>query len=867
MPFHTNVPGERPRRRRAALAGSLLAVTALVGTGLTGTQTAAAATPTFVVDLGTTTGAVLNGSGGALYGQSDAGVPSDNLLAPLKLATGSQKPPNGLQHPSGDILKVAPSFFADGGGTMYTNIQDEYATWPYPTPTLGDYLPTVDAAVNPVKSTAYASKVVFVPFNEPDQQWFAGLSGGSAYAGALSEFETWWNTVYRRIHQDYPAAKIAGPNTAGFSPQFLGDFLTYAKAEDVLPDVITWHELSPGSLSAFRGHYGTYRALEKARGISPIPINIDEYANRRDVSVPGQMIQWAAMFEDEKVYADQAFWDSSGNMSGDTVHTNSPTSSWWLFHWLAGMTGRTAKTTPPQANVQDTLQGIASLDTARRQAQVVLGGSAADTDVVINGVGRGTFGSKVEVTVQEDDWSGYEGASAPPRTISRTAYTPVHGSLTVPLTGLKAMSAYRITVTPDGGGTAAPADAPWSASYEAENSTVTSGTVTTEATGSTFSTAQLYSASGGKDVTGLTSSSSAVSFPVTVPTSGTYNLRIFYGNGTGTPAQQALRVDDANPRWVTYQDTLNPEFHSTATVPVALGAGSHILSLAKADSVLGTGNGSVTLDKIDLTAASGTPETTYEAAFADTVGGAHYDYSDIGETGTGAVVVTPGGTTTFDVYAPTDGYYTVRTDYSAARGQASLALNGTRVAALPSGSTTAADRLYLPEGINRIAISPDSGTMLTLRDLKVAGSGDTTGVTVYQAEDATPAGKAVVQSDAWASGGKDVGFIGDGGANTLTFGNVTVPSAGRYTIVVHYANNDRAGSGNYNTNTESRTAQLTVNGRVPTTLTYRNTYGWSDWWSLPATVTLNAGTNTLAFGNSSAYAPDIDRIDVAPVTG
>src|SRR5581483_3751397 len=216
------------------------------------------------------------------------------------------------------------------------------------------------------------------------------------------------------------------------------------------------------------------------------------------------------------------------------------------------------------------------------------------------------------------------------------------------------------------------------------------------------------------------------------------------------------------------------------------------------------------------------------------------------------------------------GYYTVKTDYSSAGGSANLALNGTTVASLPSSSgsaATATNRLYLAAGINRLTVSPNSGTTITLRDLKVDGSGDTTGVTTYQAENGTLAGKAVVQSNTWASGGKDVGYLGNGSGNTLTFGNVTAAKAGRYTVVVHYAENDRSGSGNYNTNIESRTAQLTVNGGSPTTLTFRNTYGWSDWWSLPATVTLNAGTNTLTFGNSSSYAPDIDSIEVAPANG
>jgi hypothetical protein len=106
--------------------------------------------------------------------------------------------------------------------------------------------------------------------------------------------------------------------------------------------------------------------------------------------------------------------------------------------------------------------------------------------------------------------------------------------------------------------------------------------------------------------------------------------------------------------------------------------------------------------------------------------------------------------------------------------------------------------------------------------------------------------------------------VGNGSGNTLTF-QVTAPSAGRYVMNVRYANNQVSGSGNYNTNVVSRAAIITVNGTA-TTVMFRNNYSWSNWWDLPVPVTLNAGTNTISFGNSSAYAPDIDRVTVAPLS-
>jgi hypothetical protein len=282
---------------------------------------------------------------------------------------------------------------------------------------------------------------------------------------------------------------------------------------------------------------------------------------------------------------------------------------------------------------------------------------------------------------------------------------------------------------------------------------------------------------------------------------------------------------------------------------------------------LAKGTNEVTLDKIDLTAAS-TADTSYPATYADITGSPTYSYTASGTTGAGALALTSGSSAAFDVYAPTDGYYTVHTDYSS-NGSGTLTLDGATAVTLASTSGTLTDkssRLYLSAGNNRVTAATSGSTTLTLRDLRVAASADTTGVTAYEAESGTLAGTAVATSDTWASGGKYVGYIGNGSANTLTF-KVSAASAGRYVMNVRYANDQVSGSGNYNTNVVSRAAQISVNGGTAQTVMFRNNYSWSTYWDLPVPVTLTAGTNTVTFADAGAYAPDIDRITVAPVTG
>jgi len=86
--------------------------------------------------------------------------------------------------------------------------------------------------------------------------------------------------------------------------------------------------------------------------------------------------------------------------------------------------------------------------------------------------------------------------------------------------------------------------------------------------------------------------------------------------------------------------------------------------------------------------------------------------------------------------------------------------------------------------------------------------------------------------------------------NALTFDSVTVARAGVYKMTVDYAS-------------ESLRAVLySVNGGPWVTL---NVGGGS--FNLPASTTvpvaLQAGTNTIRFGNPTSYSPDLDRITIS----
>ena len=214
----------------------------------------------------------------------------------------------------------------------------------------------------------------------------------------------------------------------------MSDFLSYAKAHDVLPDVITWHVLEPSTEESFPSDYANFRALERQDGIAPIPVDIDEYADRYQLSVPGEMVQLLAEFEDAKVYADLPFWDIADNYSDTAVRNDEPNGQWWLMYWYGQLTGHTVAVTPPQPDVLDTLQGLSALDTAKRQARVLLADPSGGTDSVkVTGIDPAVFGQAVHVSVQSIGWTGYDGSAYTPLDVAETDYRVVNGTVTVPL--------------------------------------------------------------------------------------------------------------------------------------------------------------------------------------------------------------------------------------------------------------------------------------------------------------------------------------------------------------------------------------------------------------------------------------------------
>src|SRR5690606_36786127 len=110
--------------------------------------------------------------------------------------------------------------------------------------------------------------------------------------------------------------------------------MSYAKANNVVPDIVTWHELQNDFFTDWYNHFNHYRNIETNLSITPRPIAINEYGRfSGDLGVPGNLVQWMARFENSKVNGMLAYWTTAGTLNDLITQNNKATGGWWLYKW------------------------------------------------------------------------------------------------------------------------------------------------------------------------------------------------------------------------------------------------------------------------------------------------------------------------------------------------------------------------------------------------------------------------------------------------------------------------------------------------------------------------------------------------------
>ncbi|WP_202918948.1 CBM35 domain-containing protein [Saccharothrix deserti] len=563
---------------RTALAVSALAATTLVAPP----PQAQAAGHTLVVDAGVPFRPVTHAASGGLYALAENSRPADSTLLPIKMHTLTQPPPrvgqrpNG-QPPGGDAILVAPQ--ADRvGAAQVVRLPDIYPDFPYKWVSWDDWLAKVDQIVNDrLAATSVSNITAYEVWNEPDYTWNTSAAG---------DFNAGWVRTVQRIRTRDTVTPLAGPSHASWNADRMRTFLTVARDNNALPDIVVWHELNNTSSSRIAANVAAYRSIESSLGISPRRIFINEYAAPDEVDVPGRVANYIAKLERAGVWAaDRTFWYEYGTVNGLVVNNNQPTASWWLYKWYGDMAGQMVRTTPP---AQTGIDGFAAYDSTRRRVEVAFGDESGTNSVRITGLGA--LGGTVRVRLESTPGSGRFTAVSAPTTISNTTYTVTNGQITVPVQNMSATAAYHLVIEPTSG---VPA---YQQRYEAENASVFR--------------AERLSASGASnggyvgriDNTGDSRTASYVDFIVNVPTARNYTMTIGYANGTGATSTHGLAYNGGAWSTISYPPTTGwGQFGSTVSTTVSLRAGYNVIRLAKGSPYFAGATGYAELDYIQLT--------------------------------------------------------------------------------------------------------------------------------------------------------------------------------------------------------------------------------------------------------------------------
>ncbi|MBB1514451.1 hypothetical protein H5398_00430 [Tessaracoccus sp. MC1679] len=798
-----------------------------------------------LVDCASPVGSFRGGASGTLYGLGDDGVPTAALLNGAHLTNTSQKAPFGTQHPSGDALAVEGAFFAKHGRDMYIYIQDHYPDWPYhggrrPGDGPDDawaFLEVVERITEAVATrSARPRDYVLIPFNEPD--------GGNWYPEwpeHREQFLADWLTVVGVIRGVWARhglgePRIGGPGDMQWQPERTADFLDFAVVHGCLPEVFIWHELGIDNLGTYRGHLREYRAMEAERGIEPIDVNITEYGMLRDLAVPGQLIQWLAMFEDTKVDAQMAYWNYAGNLSDNTARAHGANGGWWMLKWYGDLEGSTTvAVTPPEPDAPDTLQAIAAVDAANARATVLFGGTDRKVLLEVSGLDPALFGGRVDVEVREAVLTGVDGLHAAPRLVSSGRGVPVaDGGFSLTVAPYDRHCAYQALITAAAAGASAPD--PWCATVEAEDTILTSAEVSRY--DPKAAEGWQFLASGGADVSSFREVSSSAAWTVEVPRDGTYRFQAI-GSAAGEAGRHALFVDGMFAAFVEYPASLalnersRGKYRGSAETMVRLGAGRRELSLRTSiDGVSLLPGAEVTLDRLVLMDATDGDPATYPASTFRLFDGAQLEWPTGGAGGARLA-----GAGRADVYASAwkSGYHdlAVRMVDDGGCG-VSLRVNGQDGGSVgvAAGAAAGVARVFLAQGINEIELSCPGGTAL-VRSLVVTRTADVDVVRVP-----------------W-----------HGGATLPRDG--ALAAAGEFVVVVTYANAELRGSHDYNPQVVDRRLEVWEGASQAGDAHVRYTYSWDNFWERAIPVTLTTADQPLRLLNPTGEPPLIREVGVA----
>lgn len=641
----------------AVLAFGLLPASSIGGV-LKAAENAEAATLTVDLNPKASTGDIVHGAAGFLYGVSSEGVPTTNTIVPLKSKILVTKGAVGTEHPYGDALDVAKTFLESGGqqvqmyNSNYYGVFGVTATMDRYCEDLVNYIcPAVVAwkeAWNEEHGTPDNPKdaigavidideaIVYVPINEGTPAGF--------------DFSLSWRKYCEAIRSVDPGAHIAGPNSFYYDLAFtagqnMESFIQYCADYNCVPDVITWHELETSCLKDMSNHmerfkevwektdWTLYNEANGTEGIPEIPqVCFNEYAEMAYCGVPGRLVNWISRIEDEKVTGCLPFWHQANNLNDLAASANEGNGAWWLYKWYGDMSGVTQ--TVESSTEYDLLYGVSTMDESKKLSTTLFGGFTGDVTVKLENVTKTKAfrgADKVHIRVEETMFTGFHGAlDEPPVIIEGTYEVASDGSVSVTVEGTRFENAYRLTVVQATDDEVA-GEVTYSSSgdvYEAEDADTSLLASKTDANTSPY----YYMSQSGEFARAVDMPSGAeLTYTIDIDEDGLYRLDFVYGNGQGTDrgnmathdpvnVTQSFSLDGGEAVDEVMKSTLWQTMTGIKSIYYDLDKGEHTIKIVSGE---GIGNGMVYHDFLRVTYigeyGGGVPEysKTFEAEQGD----------------------------------------------------------------------------------------------------------------------------------------------------------------------------------------------------------------------------------------------------------
>ncbi|MFI7427639.1 RICIN domain-containing protein [Micromonospora sp. NPDC049836] len=443
--------------RRGVLAAVLVLTS---GFTVSLARPALAANESISVNFATTTGTPTYRASGWIYGMTEDGVnPPDNFFRDVKFqamrAGGAQLPGGGWVGGGYDrrwnATRAQAQRTAALGGKFVLLNHDLWGAdgasisrFPGDNGDWTDYDRFLNRLFNDVKAAGLT--VEWDIWNEPNITLF--------WNRPQSQYFELWKRTYQRIRATFPTMLIVGPSFAGV-PSTGGwwtQYLDYVKANNVVPDIISWHSLPGDPVS----NVATANQTLDSRGIAhQRPYQINEYGASNEQN-PGGGAWYIARLERAGADGLRANWAGGQNLHNDlaSLLTRNATGQyqtkgeWWVYNFYASQTGQVVSVTPSGSYDAFATKTAGS-------AKVLVGGSRTTGNVAVNlqrldSTSGIVQNNQVRVLVQRIPYNG-GGAVGGPVTVQDSVVTLSGNAATVNVSHTTIEDTYTITVLPPSG--------------------------------------------------------------------------------------------------------------------------------------------------------------------------------------------------------------------------------------------------------------------------------------------------------------------------------------------------------------------------------------------------------------------------------